>query len=144
MKNFYIFIIGLFLLTMSATSLLAQDAETQFENTLQLNISNTTGYPGFFGTCSGEIHPGDKTLCNTPQLIQKGDNMILVPPYQKSYPVFSTDGTNYFSCATVANPNQQLFFLTQDIQRNTLLLESLIPDSQGNNVSVLCGLESNS
>lgn len=144
MKNFYVFIIGLFLLTMSATSLLAQAPETQFENTLQLNISNTTGYPGFFGTCSGEIHPGGKTLCNTPQPIDKGQNMILVPPYPKSYPVFSTDGNNYFSCATLQAPTQQLFFSPQDIQSNTLLLESLIPDSQGNNVSVLCGLESQS
>ncbi len=142
MKNFYFIIMGLLILTIPVTYAQAQNAQQQYENTLQLTIDNSTGSPGFFGTCSGEISPSTQTLCSTPQEIPKGASMILVPPYQKSYPVFSTDGTNYYSCATIQKPTEQLFFSTNNIRTNTLLLESFIPDSKGNNVAVLCGLQS--
>ena len=141
MKNLCFLIMGLLTLTIPITYAQAQDAQQQYKNTLQLTILNTTGSPGFFGTCSGKTQPGGRTLCNTPQQIQKGENMILVPPYPSSYPVFSTDGTNYFSCATLQKPTEQLFFSTQDIRANTLLIESLIPDSKGNDVAMLCGLQ---
>ena len=96
MKNFCFIIMGLLILTIPVTYAQAQNAQQQYENTLQLTISNTTGSSGFFGTCGGAINPSGRTLCSTPQLIKKGENMILVPPYPKSYPVFSSDGTNYF------------------------------------------------
>lgn len=139
MKNFCFIIIGLVIFLTSST--FAQD---EFKNTLALNILNTTGTIGFIGTCSGKIKPDGRTLCSTPQKIEKGNNTIRVPPYPKSYPVFSSDGNNYFSCATLAQPKTQLFFTTQDIRANTLLMESFIPDSKGNPVAILCGLEPNS
>ncbi len=136
MKNFCFIIIGLMILLTSSIF-----AQNEFKNTLTLNILNTTGKAGYIGTCSAEITPDGRTLCSTPQLIKKGQNTILVPPYLKSYPVFSTDGNNYYSCATLDKPKTQLFFSAQDIRANTLLLESLISDTKDNNIAMLCGLQ---
>ena len=46
-------------------------AAPEYQNTLLLKVLNTTGVPGFIGTCSDEIHHGGKTLCSIPQKIEK-------------------------------------------------------------------------
>lgn len=136
MNKLFIVILGL-----SVSWISAGFSQTEYQNSLPLSILNTTGQPGFFGTCSGKISPNGSTICSTPQYIEKGAQTILVPSYPDSYPVFSTDGNNLFSCATLQTPDAQLFFSPQDIRANTLILESLIPDTNGNDVAILCGLQ---
>lgn len=108
---------------------------------LPINIINTTGMPGFFGTCTNEIGNGSEAICSIPEAIGKGEQTILIPPYPNSYPVFSTDGINYYTCGTLDKPLDQLFFSVSDISSNSLILESFIPDQNKNNIAVLCGMQ---
>ncbi len=130
---FFIFIIGL---TIICGTNYAQTNRLRYN--IQLAVTNNTGMKGYFGVCDKPINSDQKALCNIPQEITKGETIIFIPYFEKTYPVFTTLDESAYTCGTKKTPKTQLPIAITSRYNNKLILNSFIKNKKGDLISILC------
>lgn len=110
-------------------------------NSIELRVINSLREESYIGVCTASINNQTRTICSDIQHLKMGPNRIFIPPYPNAYPVISSANEKAFTCGTPDNPTKPLFFSSESIKNNTLILDSYILDKDKNRLAVLCILQ---